>query len=288
MKIPTGSPRAQALGNCGVSLVEGTEAMTINPAGIASSQVREAAFSYLSWFQGYSGQYMAYVHPVGQSVIGVNAAYYSIADFDVRDVDGRPQYGDDVVVRNGYATLTMAKSFLLERLLVGASAKGVFEDNYTKEYRNVVFDLGAIMKFSRKISVGWSGANFSGKKDQVVKVRRLGMAYALNPFFTFVAESKGYSDRKSRPGGGLEFNLPEELLQVGRMTVRVGYSASDNYGKSYDDKMLDTLGLSEASGWSFGLGIYSAQAVGYGLSLDYSLVPYGALGKANQLMVKFQ
>ncbi|HOW89386.1 MAG TPA: hypothetical protein PL037_03815, partial [Elusimicrobiales bacterium] len=53
MKIPTGSPRAQALGNCGVSLVEGTEAITINPAGVASSQMREAAFAHMSWFQDY-------------------------------------------------------------------------------------------------------------------------------------------------------------------------------------------------------------------------------------------
>ena len=125
MKIPTGSPRTQALGNCGVSIVEGTEAMSINPAGVASSQMREAGFAYLGWFQDYSGQSLAYVHPVGQSVVGVNVAYYGITGFDVRDQNGIPQYGDDVKVRNRYATLTLAKSFFLERLLLGVSAKSV-------------------------------------------------------------------------------------------------------------------------------------------------------------------
>ncbi len=53
-------------------------------------------------------------------------------------------------------------------------------------------------------------------------------------------------------GGGVEFNLPEELLQVGRVSMRVGYTAADSYGKNYEDKTLDTLGLSKASGWAFG------------------------------------
>jgi hypothetical protein len=288
MKIPTGSPRAQALGNCGVSIVEGSEAMGINPAGIASSQMREAAFSYLSWFQDYSGQSLAYVHPVGQSVVGVNVAYYGIKGFDVRDDAGIPQYDEDVKVRNGYATLALAKSFFLERLFLGVSAKKVMEDNYTTKYNNLVFDAGLVLKLGRKLSLGWSGANFSGKKDQVVKIQRAGLAYSFNPFLTVLAESKTYSDRSSLSGGGVELNLPEELLQVGRVSLRVGYTGANSYGKNYEDKTLDTLGLSETSGWAFGMGIYSAQAMGLGMSFDYAMVPYGALGKSNQVMVRLQ
>lgn len=288
LKIPTGSPRAQALGNCGVSVVEGAEAMAINPAGIASSQMREFGFSYLSWFADYSGQYMAYVHPIGQSVIGMNLAYYGMDGFDVRDSAGVPQYGKDVKMRNAYTTLTFAKSFFLERLLAGVSVKGVLEDNYKKEYRNYVFDGGLILKLGRKLSLGWSGQNFSGKKDQVVKIQRLGLGFSFNPFVTVVAESKTYSDRKALVGGGLELNLPEEVMQVGRATLRVGYTGADNYGRNYEDKTLDTLGLSNASGWAFGIGLYSAQSMGYGMALDYSMVPYGALGKSNQLMLRFQ
>ena len=160
MKIPTGSPRAQALGNSGVSIVEGGEAMGINPAGIASAQMREFSFSHLSWIQEYSGQSMSYVHPIGQSVLGINLAYYGIKDFDVRDYEGKPQYGADVNVRNGYASVTLAKGFFLEKLLVGASAKEVLEDNYTAEYRNLVFDFGAILRVGRKFSFGWAGQNF--------------------------------------------------------------------------------------------------------------------------------
>lgn len=291
MKIPTGSPRAQALGNCGVSVVEGTEALAINPAGIASSQMREAAFAYLDWFQDYSGQSIAYVHPVGQSVIGVNMASYDIKGFDVRDTEGIPLYSENLKVYHKYATLSLAKSFFLERLLLGVSAKGIWENNYTAKYHNTVFDGGVILKVGRKLSLGWSGANFSSKADEVVKINRLGLAVAFNPFITTLVESKAYSDRKAAIGGGVELSLPEEVLQVGRASLRTGYvqfNGADNYGRNYTDKTMDTLGLSMAYGWTFGVGIYSAQALGFGMSLDYTMVPYGALGRASQLMVKVQ
>ena len=288
MKIPTGSPRAQALGNNGVSLMEGGEAMGINPAGIASAQMREISFSRLSWIQEYSGQYASYVHPIGQSVVGINYAYYGIKNFDVRDSEGKPQYSADVKVRNSYATFTIAKGFFLEKLLLGVSAKEVMEDNYTREYKNLVFDFGAILRLGRKLSLGWSGHNTSGKKKQVVKVSRLGGAFAFNPFITLLLEQKSYSDRGGRLGGGLELSLPEELLQVGRVSLRAGYSPADNFGKNMTDKTMDSLGMNATSGFSFGVGLYSAQALGYGMGFDYTLAPYGALGKASQLAVRVQ
>jgi len=288
MKIPAGSPRAQALGNSGVSLLEGGEAMGINPAGIAFAQMREISFSHLGWFQDYCGQYLSYIHPIGQSVIGLNVAYYTISDFDVRDSEGVPLYGSDIKVRNGYASLSLAKGFFLERFLVGISLKEVIEDNYSEEYRNLVYDAGVILRIGRKLSLGWAGQNFSGKAKQVVKVTRLGGAWVFNPFFTLAVEQRNYSDTGSVLGGGVEISLPEELLQVGRVSVRVGYSPGDNMGKNTDDKTLDGLGLSDVSGWAFGFGIYSSQALGMGMGLDYTMVPYGALGKSSQLALKLQ
>ncbi len=288
LKLPTGSPRAQALGDTGVSILEGGEAMGINPAGIASAQMREVSFSYLSWLQGYGGQYMSYVHPIGQSVIGINLAYYGITGFDVRDSDGKPQYGTDVKVRNGYSSISIAKGFFLEKFLVGVSAKEVMEDNSAATYRNLVFDMGAILHLGRKLSLGWAGQNFSGKKSQVVKVQRLGGAFAFNPFFTVVLEQKTYSDSSGHLGGGVELSLPEEVLQVGRVSLRAGYSPSNSHGKNMTDKTIDTLGMNDLSGWAFGVGLYSAQALGYGMGFDYTLAPYGALGKTSQLALKFQ
>ena len=82
--------------------------------------------------------------------------------------------------------------------------------------------------------------------------------------------------------------LPEELLQVGKVSIRAGYSPSDDLGKNRDDKTLETLHIQEMAGWSFGIGLYSAQALGYGVGMDYTFVPSGALGKISQISIRFQ
>lgn len=288
MKIPMGAARAQALGNTGVSITEGTEALFVNPAGIASSQMRELSLAHLSWFQDYSANHVAYVHPfqTNKWVFGLNASYASVDDFDNRDSDGVPMY-DDIVVRHGYVSLALAREFFLERLLIGGSAKGILEDNYYKEYRKFVFDAGAILKIGRRLSVGFSSSNISGGKE-VVQLQRLGAAFRFSSYLTANVESKAYSDRDAVLAGGVEVTLPEELLQVGKVSLRVGYSPSDDLGKNRDDSTLETLGMQEMSGWSFGFGLYSAQALGYGVGIDYTFVPSGALGKISQISVRFQ
>ena len=288
MKIPMGAPRAQSLGNTGVSNTEGAESLYINPAGIAASQMREIVMSHLSWFQDYSGNHAAYIHPFQNNkwVFGANVAYSTIENFDNRNEEGVPM-NDDIVVRHGYITVALAREFFMERLLVGGSVKGILEDNYVKEYKNVVFDAGAILKIGRRLSLGLSSLNMSGGED-VVQLQRLGAAFRFNSYITVNVEHKSYSDRDSIIAGGVEVTLPEELLQVGRVSIRAGYSPSDDLGKNRDDKTLDTLGMQELAGWSFGVGLYSAQALGYGVGLDYSFAPSGSLGKISQVAVRFQ
>ncbi|MCK4935843.1 MAG: hypothetical protein KAR84_03235 [Elusimicrobiales bacterium] len=286
LKIPASSARAQALGNCG-AIIEGAESMPLNPSGIASSQMREFSVSRLSWFEDYSGQYIGYVHPVGRAVMGFGFGHYGVENFDARDIDGTPLYSDDIKVKNTFMSFTLAKAFLLERFLLGASIKRVSEDNYSKKYDNTVFDMGAMLKLGRKIIIGWSGQNF-GDQKKVVQIQRLGLSLSPNPFITILAETKSYTDSKSKTGVGFEFNLPEEVLQVGKVSLRIGYTPMDDHGENMDGGILDRMGLTDKHGVSFGFGIYSLQSLGYGFGLDYSMVPYGALGKSSQISLKMQ
>ncbi|MBU4205220.1 hypothetical protein KKH26_03555 [Patescibacteria group bacterium] len=286
LKIPASSARAQALGNCG-AIIEGAESMPLNPGGIASSQMREFSFSRLSWFEDYSGQYIGYVHPVGRAVMGFGFGYYGVDGFDIRDIDGIPLNSDSVKVSNSYMSFTLAKAFLLERFLLGASVKQVTEDNYDKKYNNTVFDMGAMIKLGRKLIFGWSGQNF-GDQSKVIQIQRFGLSLNLNPFMTILAENKSYSDTKSKTGVGFEFNLPEEILQVGKVSLRIGYTPMDDHGENMESGILDRFGLTDKHGVSFGFGIYSLQSLGYGFGLDYSMVPYGALGKSSQISLKMQ
>lgn len=286
MKLPIGTPRAQAMGNTGVANTEGGEALGINPAGIAGSQMREISFSHLSWFQDYGGNYLSYIHPYGQWVLGANVAYMTIDDFDVRDQSGVKK-PSDVTVRNGFATASLARGFFMERFMLGASIKGVLEDNYTKKYNNVVFDAGAILKIGRKISLGMAVSNMSGR-DDVVQIQRMGGTFRFNSYLSVNVENKNYSDRGSLLAGGVEVSLPEELLQVGKVSLRAGYTPSDDLGRNRDDDTMESFGMQELSGWAFGFGLYSAQALGYGVGIDYTYAPYAALGKTSQIAVRFQ
>jgi len=88
-----------------------------------------------------------------------------------------------------------------------------------------------------------------------------------------------------RVGVGAEFQIPEEYLELGQISFRLGYYSSDNLGQSYNST-LESLSLNRTSGVSFGLGLYTSQAFGYALTLDYAFEPFGALGTVDQLTLK--
>jgi hypothetical protein len=288
LKLPTGSARFQALGNNGVSLLEGSEAMSINPSAIAFAQMKEVGFSMINWLEDYDGKYISYVEPHGTNVIGVNLGYYSTDGFDVRDKDGVPINAESVKFKNMLGSLTLAKSFFMERFALGISGKYVSEDRYLTKENKFVIDWGAILKLSRKISFGFSQQNITGDNKKIVGVMRYGASLSLSNYITVTADNRKYTDTEAKTGFGIELTLPEELLQYGKFVFRAGYNNNGNFGKNYDDSTLEKLGLSSSSNWSFGIGIYSAQSLGKSYSLEYALTPYGELGKTSQISFKLQ
>ena len=109
----------------------------------------------------------------------------------------------------------------------------------------------------------------------------------LGDFVTVGLEISKASDSGARLALGGEFQLPEEYLDVGQLALRIGYRDGDSLGPS-DDETLKSLRLDRASNLSFGFGMYTSQAFGYGVSLDYAFVPYGALGTVDQISVKLK
>jgi len=288
LKLPSGSARLSGLGGNGVSLIDGVDSFSINPAGVAFSQMREISFSMVGWFEDYNGKYISYVEPHGTNVWGLSLGYYSADNFDVRDADGITINSDNVKFKNMVGSLVFAKSFFMERFALGFSGKYVYEDRYLTKEGKFVWDGGAILKLSRRIYLGFSKQNISGDEKKVVQITRYGGSLILSRYFLVTVDQKKYSDSERKTGFGCEFSLPEELLQYGKFVLRFGYNDTGSYGKNYDDSTLDKLGLSQTSGWSFGIGVYSAEALGKSYSLEYSLTPYGELGKTTQLTFKYK
>lgn len=288
LKIGQGSARAMALGGAFVALAEGSDAMAWNPAGLAVTQQRELGFSYLRYVQDVdSPLYLAYAHPMGRTTWGANFSYISVSGFDVRDAQGVPQPETETGVRDGLASIGIARSFWYEKLFLGSSLRVVHEDIAGTVKDTVVGDLGAILKPNPTLSLGFAVQNFGTGRANVPRITRGGAGVRLGDFVTVGLELNKASDASARIGVGGEFQLPEEYLDVGQLSFRIGYRNGDTLGQSYDET-LKSLRLDRASNLSFGFGMYTSQAFGYGVSLDYAFVPYGALGTVDQISIKMK
>jgi len=101
------SPRVVAMGEAGAGLYgDLLGAAAMNPAALARTGYREAAFSYNSWLEGISLQQAAYAHPLGgnKGVLGGSVSMLSmpsIAGFDNSGASaGRVEAGDIAVAFN--------------------------------------------------------------------------------------------------------------------------------------------------------------------------------------------
>lgn len=288
LKIGQGSARAMSMGGAYVALAEGSDAMTWNPAGLAVTQQRELGFSYLRYVQDVdSPLYLGYAHPMGRTSWGANLSYISVSGFDVRDANGVPQNNDEVGVRDGMMSLGIARSFWYEKLFLGSSLRVVHEDIAGAVKDTIVGDFGVILKPNPTLSLGFALQNFGSGGNNVARITRVGAGVRMGDFVTLGLELNKATDYGTRVGLGGEFQLPEEYLDVGQLSFRIGYRSGDSFGQS-SDETLKSLRLERSSNLSFGFGMYTSQAFGYGLSLDYAFVPYGALGTVDQITVKMK
>ena len=288
LKLKQGSARAMALGESYVALAEGADALTWNPAGLAQTQQKEVTYSYLRYVQGLDTPlFLAYAHPMGRTVWGGNVSYIADSGFDVRDANGVPQSSDHVQVHDGFGTLGVARSFWYEKLFLGGALREVHEDNAGVVHDTLVGDAGIIVKPNNVLSLAFAVQNFGSNSTNVAAVTRGGAGLRLGDFVLLGFELNKATDRGARFGVGGEFQVPEEYLELGQLAFRVGWFNADNLGQSFSDS-LKGLRLDRTSGLSFGFGLYTSQAFGYGLGVDYAFVPFGALGTVDQISLKIK
>ena len=292
LKLGQGSARAMALGRAYVAIAEGSDALTWNPAGLAVTQQKEFVYSYLRYIQEVdSPLYMAYAHPMGRTVWGANIAYLSVDGFDVRDTNGIPQDDKTTQLRDGFVSVGLARSFWYEKFFVGGALRVVHEGiegaQVTSVHDTLVADVGFLLKPNNVLSLGLAIQNFGSSVENVPGITRGGAAFKVSEFINLSLELSKAADSGSRFSLGGEFQVPEQYLEVGQLTFRAGYHTTDNHGQSFDDT-LKSLRLDKSSGLSFGFGLYTSQAFGYGMGLDYAFVPYGALGTVDQITLKLK
>lgn len=288
LKMGQGSTRAMSIGRAYVALAEGADSLNWNPAGLGVTQQKEAVYAYLRPVGEISSPlYLGYAHPMGRTVWGANIAYMSLSGLDIRDATGRPNNDSSAQIRDGFGGLAIARSFWYEKLFLGGGLRLIHEDNAGSLHDTVTADLGALLKPNNLISLGLAVQNLGSGKGNVPSTVRGGAALRLGDFVVTSLELSKDSDDQARVGLGAEFGLPEEYLEFGALTFRVGYFTADNLGASLDPR-LKAFSLDRSNGFSFGFGIYTSRAFGYGVAIDYAIVPSGSLGTVDQISLKLK
>ena len=289
LQLGYGDTRALGMGRAFVAAAEGTDSLTWNPAGLGITSTREFSYSYLRYIQDVNSPiYMAYAHPLGRTVLGANFAYLSVGGFDVRDANGVPLDSHNTTVKDGFGTIAVARSFFYEKLFLGAGVKDIYEDNAGSHHNSLALDLGAIFKPNHRISFGFATQNLGPSQERVAKITRLGIAGHPFDYLLLSLELAKPSDNGWKVGIGGEVVLPEELLSVGQVSLRMGYYTRGDQGTILPQDRSSLYPLIGANGLSFGLGVFTSQAFGYGIGLDYALVPMGALGTSDELTLKIK
>lgn len=287
LKLGTGAPEGQALGNAFTALSHGTQALFWNPAGAATANTREFQVSHMQWFEGVGDTALAYIQPIGKTNLGVTLRYLRLSSLEFRNEEGGTFDYNGQVIQDYVATVSLARTFF-GFLDIGGTAKYINENNYGIKHVNPAFDVGGRLRFGRNdtLVLGLMGQNL-GDKDEVPTALRGGAAFNTK-YYSITGELVKYVDDKARYGLGLVIHIPEELIEVAVFDIRIGYYNRENTGYAEDGDLADKIGLADTSKLSFGFGFYSSEVMGYGLGIDYAMMPSGALGTAHQLAVRVQ
>ncbi|MBI2362083.1 MAG: hypothetical protein HYV15_01695, partial [Elusimicrobia bacterium] len=160
------------------------------------------------------------------------------------------------------------------------------EDNAGTIHNAMAGDFGALLKPNQFITFGFASQNLGANNSQIASVTRGGAAIKMFDLMTTSIEVAKPSDGPVRLGLGGEFMLPEDLLQVGQIYLRMGYYSADDLGQVLQEDRSFLYPMIGSPKLSFGLGMFTAQAFGYGINVDYTVVSYGSLGTADMMQVK--
>ncbi len=201
------SARIAAMGNAGVAVGDGVDAVYYNPAAIGALDRLSVSFTHSAWLAGITFEYGAALVPLGEwgrAFASVTALHSG--DMDVRTVDqplgtGERFSVDDVALGLGYGRQITA------RFSVGLQANYLQETIWNSSVGTFTFNVGTLYRISKNgLHVGSSVSNWGTQAGY--SGRDLRITYDLDP--------TRYGDNGSLPGSAFtdDFALPV-LFRVG-------------------------------------------------------------------------
>jgi len=274
------SPRVVGMGETGAGLYgDLLGALALNPASLARTGGREAAFTYNSWLEGIATQQAAYAQNLGGNN-GVLAG--SVSMLNMESVEGYNNSGTytgkvdagDMMVAVNYAV--RLKGPWRDRrigLFSGVGIKYAREKLDTISATTELFDVGLLWILRVKdgmLGLGaavqslGSGFKFDSQRDTSPAVFRAGVSYIILPGgdpFSLAIDVKKPNDSGAVFSGGSEYLFKHVVA------LRVGYIADSDLG----------------SGLRFGGGVVLKL-----MQIDYALSNYGKFGSAHRFSLSYK
>lgn len=273
------SPRAVGMGEAGAGAYgDLLGALALNPAALARTAYKEAAFTYNSWLEGITSQQLAYAHPLaGGGVLAGSALLLGVPSIDGYNNAGLPagqvEAGNLAVGVSYAARLGGPWQDRRSGFFAGATLKYAREKLDSVTAGAPLLDAGALWIIRARggaLALGVSaqsiggGFKFDSETDPAPSVFRAGASYvvlAAGDPVTVSLDLKKPSYSDAALCAGAEY-------QAWRMlALRAGYVSGEDLG----------------GGLRFGGGVTIKL-----LQFDYSLSTYGKFGPAHRFSLSYK
>jgi hypothetical protein len=269
LKLPVGA-RNIAMGATGAAEAS-AYSLYWNPAGLASLEGRELAYSYSAWLADTSYQFLGYAQKTEAGTFGASIQYVAVPAIQKYDNTGAPlndQYRPlDSLVSVSYARTIGAVS-------VGGTVKGIYSRIDDRSAQTEAADIGvrAGSLFGRKLSAGLvvqnigPGLKYDHERAELPLNVKAGASYSPQGGLTLCLDGNKASGSDAWVGGGVEY-----MISVGPESwagPRMGYES-------------DRMDLGNLAGLTTGVGLVLKR-----FSFDYAFVPMGEFGDTHRLSLK--
>lgn len=272
------SPRVVGMGESGAGgYGDLLGALALNPAALARTGYREAAFTYNSWLEGVATQEAAYAQPLRSGVAAVSVMELSMPSIDAYDnngvPDGQVNAGDLAAGLSYAARLYGPWQDSRYGLFAGGTLKYAREKLAGVNAAAPLMDLGGLWIGKAPggtLALGVSaqslggGFKFDSTSDPAPSVFRAGASYivlAAGDPVTFSADIKKNDNSPAALCAGAEYQVWRTI------SVRAGYISGEDLG----------------GGLRFGGGVTLKL-----LQFDYSLSSYGKYGPAHRFSLSYK
>jgi hypothetical protein len=267
--------RNMGMGNAATSLVHGSSAVLINPAGLAEYRPEggiDSYMSYVKWPADISFGTVGIATDVGNmGRIGMHAVYVNYAD-EIRTTPDMP-FGDGTFSIGGMSLGLSYSRFLTDKFSFGVTIKHVSENYDESGYGQLAWDIGTLYRTSfHNLKIGMSILNFSREAqfDGTYLDYSDPIKYAVNDSSEYGSWPLPMTFRTGLSmdvwqSGSLNAIVSMDMIHSNNNDELYALGTEINYLKKFDIRAGYQIGT-DIQGLSFGAGFQLMES----LSLDYA------------------